>query len=218
MLSIIMESVCAFFAAVVVSVFLAVRFTRRQREKYPILKKLDGKQLRLVSLFIVLLLVSGGIHAWRERQSEKTEEFTEHKLNEIAESVKRLGLDPKNLLERYPLGYVIFEVDYSNRVFPYKNQLLDKYELNWDVVGFTKKTPETFELRLPDIKLKDGSASLTNLVFSGPKRVGEMEGGGLIDSLAIWGRIIDIRKDGIVFLIGFEEIPMSSGKPNIPKK
>ncbi|HEX3035619.1 MAG TPA: hypothetical protein VHT73_10900 [Thermodesulfobacteriota bacterium] len=130
----------------------------------------------------------------------------EHQISTI---LRLLGLDPEKLLERYPLGYVIFDINYKNEVFPYEKQLLDKYELNWDVVELTRPTKETFKLRLPDFQKKNGSGT-TDIYITGPLK-GTLEeekpfdNGIAIGKVMMLSRILEVRNDGIIFIIGFTE-------------
>lgn len=131
---------------------------------------------------------------------------------EMKELIKGLGesVNTQKLLATYPLGYVIFDVTYANEVFPYQRQGLKKYEFNWSVVRITKNTPDWIELRLPDMRLKDGTAAVTNVVTGGRKAVGYLGGasvgngsGGIIE----WGEILAIRETSVVFLVGFSPAP-----------
>jgi hypothetical protein len=133
----------------------------------------------------------------------------EAKLDEIRDLLKSKDVnDPKTLLKKYLLGYVIFELDYKNEVLPYQSHsILEKYELDWSMVRFTKITADQIEIRLPDFKLKDGTAGLTNVITGGRKKVGNL-GGATINELMIWAEILAIRENGVVFLIGFEKNSM----------
>lgn len=173
----------------------------------------------LLIIFILGLIWTGFIAVEELKHKEKIErqrQTTEHKMDEIAESVKQLGLTPKILLEKFPLGYAIFEIDYRNDVFLYDNKLVDKYELNWDVAGLKKITPERYEFRLPDIKSKDGNRGMRNIIISGPIVIGGLEGGVHIGTLAIGCRVLDIKRNGIVFLVYFVERPPFPGTPKTP--
>jgi hypothetical protein len=132
----------------------------------------------------------------------------EEKMDDIKRLMESLGdrYSREKLLTKYPLGYVIFEIDHTNAVFPYDRQLIDKYNLDWSHVGITKSTENLIELRLPDIKTKDGKPILTNNLTGGPKRIGNM-GGGAVEEMMFWGEILDIKKTGIVFLVGFQKTP-----------
>ena len=130
-------------------------------------------------------------------------------LNEIQKLLQAQAgnLTPEKLLAKYPLGYVIFDLDYEDRVIPYDSKaILANYDLDWSVVRFTKNTPTQVEIRLPDAKLKNGTLALTNAVTGGAKRVGNLGGFG-IGGLTVWGEILAIRDNGIVFLVGFDRAP-----------
>ena len=179
------------------------------------------KKLRSSLLILFIGACAWGIYINRQdaKDKEKIEQqhqTTQHKMDEIAESVKQLGLTPKILLEKFPLGYAIFEINYRNDVFLYDNKLLDKYELDWGVAGLKKTTPDRYEFRLPDIKSKDGKPILTNIIVSGPIEIGGWEGGAQIGTLGIACRVLDIKKNGIVFLVYFVEMPANLKQPNTP--
>ncbi len=62
---IIVESVFGFLAFVALVLFGA-SFTKGQREKFPILRKLDGKQLHLFLFLFVFGLIAYGTNAWKD--------------------------------------------------------------------------------------------------------------------------------------------------------
>lgn len=130
------------------------------------------------------------------------------KLQEIADAIKAQGetISREKLLAKFPLGYVIFELDYKDEVFPYSSQvILDKYELDWSVVRFTKNTATRVRIRLPDFKRKGGGGAVENVYIEGPKQVGNI-GGPVIGGLAMLGEILAVRDKGIVFLVGFVQL------------
>lgn len=61
----------------------------------------------------------------KDSEGEKRQDHTEAKVVEIARLVK--GLEEQRtreeLLKKYPLGYVVFDLEYTNTVLPYVNQL-----------------------------------------------------------------------------------------------
>jgi hypothetical protein len=135
------------------------------------------------------------------------------RLDEITKLLKAQGnqVSPKNLLAKYPLGYTIFDVDYTNSVYPYQSRALDTWDFDWSVVTLrdTAAFPGTVMLRIPDIRGKEGRGPIMrNINIGAPKRVGPFDGipftDGVIDMKA---EILAIRGDGIVFLIGFTRHP-----------
>jgi hypothetical protein len=131
------------------------------------------------------------------------------RLQEIKDAIEAQGesVSRKKLLAKYPLGYVIFDLDYKNEVFAYQSKsILEQYEFDWSVVKYTKYTADQVEIRLPDAKRKDGTALISNAVTGGIKKVGPIGGYGIGD-VTVWGEILAIRENGIVFLIGFVAEP-----------
>ena len=136
------------------------------------------------------------------------------KLNSKLDEIKKLiesqnkEATEKALLRKYPLGYVIFDVDHSNQVIPYAaHKILDKYELDWSGVGVSIPSPGRVVVKLPGLQAKDGSVGLSGGSTGGPLRVGNLGGFGA-DDLVVWAEILAIGKDGIVFLVGFDKEPV----------
>jgi len=151
-----------------------------------------------------------GIRDIKQQQASRFDEQA-HRLSEIMKAVAGADLSPKKLLAKYPLGYVIFDLDYRNDVFPYQSKtLLAQYKLDWTNVGIVKPEcpfpgavsckPDMIALRMPDFSL-DGYVFKTFSV-GGPKQVGPLPENVIYD-LEMDPEILAIRKDGIVFLIGF---------------
>jgi len=134
------------------------------------------------------------------------------------EAVEGADLSPKKLLAKYPLGYVVFDLDYRNDVFPYQSKtLLAKYRLDWTNVGIVEPfcifhvcQPDHIGLRLPDFEVGNNIV-FQGAVVGGPKRVGPLAG-SVLNDLEMDPEILAIRKDGIVFMIGFRRFPGAQAK------
>lgn len=129
---------------------------------------------------------------------------TKEKLREIAETLKGLGEQhsKEKLLKQYPLGYVIFEIDHKNLVFPYDQQLLDEYDIDWSVVKLNPAPAGRFDLRLPDFRRKAGG-EIVHLQLAGKKEASKYAAGATLGGLAMLCQILDVREDGMIFLVGF---------------
>jgi hypothetical protein len=129
------------------------------------------------------------------------------RLDEITRLLKAQGdrIVPKTLLAKYPLGYVIFYVDYSDSVFPYTTQALDRWEFNWSVVKLMQNIPGKFRIVLPDMKSKGSSTWLmTGNILRIPATVGPFPRDIFSDHVIVMkGEILAIGEKGTVFLIGF---------------
>jgi hypothetical protein len=177
---------------------------------------------------VLLLAIACGLiayAAWPMKGEERTalvSGTTEQKIDEIARLLKDQGenVSREKLLKRYPLGYVIFDIGYTNSVFPYDKQLLDEYEIDWSRVGFSKITADQFEIRLPNVRRKDQKEGfiVQDAVIGGRPRVGSEYGGFSTGGLEVWGEIVAIRETGIVFVVGFkkERLHLPTPKPSPP--
>jgi hypothetical protein len=134
---------------------------------------------------------------------------TNARLDEITRLLKAQGdrFSKKSLLDKYPMGYVIFDVDSTDSVFPYKKELVDKWEFNWDVVQISE-VKNDIAIRMPDITRKGASHPLVSgISIGGEKKVGPFARGVGIFSdgdIVLRAEILAIRNDGIVFLLGFQ--------------
>ena len=131
------------------------------------------------------------------------------RLDEITRLLKAQGenVSKKTLLAKYPLGYVIFDVDSTDSVFPYKKELVERWDFDWSVVRLTESTHSDIAIRMPDIRRKGASHPLiSGIGIGGEKKVGPFAGGVNIftdGTINMKAEILAIRHDGIVFLIGF---------------
>jgi hypothetical protein len=117
------------------------------------------------------------------------------------------GAKPDKLLARYPLGYVIFEADYENMVFPYKSQkILDRWDFDWSNVKLTDTGGNKATITMPTIRDKGGAVTFVGDMVTGEKKLGPFPPNvglftdGVIDMKA---EILAMEDRGIVFLVGF---------------
>ncbi len=135
------------------------------------------------------------------------------KLDEILKllkSEKGEHTKPENFLKKYPLGYVLFDIDQKNSVFPYATEsLLRNWEFDWSNVKLTEDSERNILwLTLPDMLQKSGQNRFKNIRIGGQKKIGQFDGIFLTDgTMAMKGEILSIRQSGIVFLIGFDHAP-----------
>jgi hypothetical protein len=166
------------------------------------------KSWQYISAGIVCAILA--VTVWHLTGLGNEKQETTARLDEITGILKAQGDAAKRekLLIKYPLGYKIFELDYQNEIKPYRGQpLLDKYELDWSVVRFTKNTADQVEIRLPGMRLKDGTGSITEGVVGGRKKVGNLSC-MFLHELVVCGEILTIRDNGIVFLVGLMQKPL----------
>jgi len=136
---------------------------------------------------------------------------------EIADELLRLRriigsrIAQDELRSKYPVGYTIFKIRGEREHQEYETQLMDQYKFDWNVAAVTLNTPERIELRLPDILRKDGKRGFTNITTGGPRRLGNL-GGVSVGGLLMIPEILEIRDDGVVFLVGFLRKPQLPGK------
>jgi hypothetical protein len=131
------------------------------------------------------------------------------KLDEITKLLKSQGGKDK-LLEKYPLGYVIFDLDYvTSAVTPLETRKgLEAYQYDFRPVKVLENTNDRISIQLPDL-IKDKKVILQGRT-GGIKRVGNL-GGYMAEAdgvgVMVWGEILAIKESEITFLVGFERAP-----------
>ena len=133
---------------------------------------------------------------------------TKEKLREIHEAIKALGAQASNesLLKQFPLGYVIFDIDFKNQVTPYDQHLVSQYDIDWSVVEL-KTNAQKYALRLPDFRPKSGDGGLTDIWISAAKEPSIYASGACVNDLMVLGRILAVTEKGVVFVVGFARMP-----------
>jgi hypothetical protein len=149
-------------------------------------------------------------------------------LYQIVESVRRVEArieaiqksmgETTYLRTKYPLGYIVFDIDHSNSILPFKHELTDDYDIDWKGVGVTDSTPEFIAVRLPTVRDKLQPDSL-GFQFGalGPKQIGTLGAftyipqGNWHRAIVVKCEILAIRKSGTVFVVGLEPLRLPPG-------
>ena len=140
----------------------------------------------------------------------------ESKIDEIRDLLRQKGHpdDPQRMLEKYPLGYAIYELTYTGHFAPLETRsVVNKYgKIDGSQAKVIQNTKDRVALRLPDLNRKDGTVAITDVKVGGWKKIGPL-GCGLIEdeteTLGVCGEIIAIREEGIVFLVNLMQLPPS---------
>lgn len=126
------------------------------------------------------------------------------------------------LLEKYPLGYVVFTDDYlTGAVTPLEARRgFETYGFDFRPVRITQNTTDRIAIRLPDM-LKDKKVMATGVETGGWKRVGYLGGGAIGDDKGMiveLAEILAIKESEITFLVGFQrQGPLPTSHP-VPSK
>lgn len=131
-------------------------------------------------------------------------------IKELLQAQQGQNVTPKELLKKYAFGYVIFDVDYQNSVFPYQNKALDNWEFDWKVVKIVKLGDHGLQVRLPDMRNKIGGQYLRDYETTIPQKLGRFPQITMRDAesnMDLVGEVLAITDKGVVFLLGFKPTP-----------
>lgn len=134
------------------------------------------------------------------------------KIDVLTDLIKAQGGEDA-LLKRYPLGYVVFNLDYvTNAVTPFEARAgLGNFQYDFRPVRVLQNTDQRIAIQLPDL-LKDGKLMLSGCNTGGIKRVGNLGGYGARSSdgfgVMVLGEILGINGSEITFLVGFQRPPV----------
>ena len=112
------------------------------------------------------------------------------------------------LLDKYPLGYVIFDADYvTSAVTPLETRRgLEAYQFDFRPVRIAQNTKDRITIRLPDL-IKDKKLVATGVETGGWKRVGNLGGAAIGDDKGTvfeLAEILAIKDSEITFVVGFQ--------------
>lgn len=133
------------------------------------------------------------------------------RLDEITKLLKEQQGDrvtTEKLLAKYPLGFVIFDVNYTNSVFPYDSQkVLDKWDIDWKPVNLVDMGSQVL-VTIPNFHAKNGP-TISGIGLEIPKKVGPFPGRSIFNdgTIMMKGEVLAIEKSGVVFLFGFVKSP-----------
>jgi hypothetical protein len=116
--------------------------------------------------------------------------------------------DAENLAHKYPLGYVVFDINEQRSVFPYATkQIMEHWNFDWSKVELSEdKARNYISVILPTISVGNHAFFQGNAV-GGPKRLGRFGTSFGTQDFVMRTEVLAIKPDGIVFLIGFDPPP-----------
>lgn len=163
----------------------------------------QAKFSRVILMVFILGVVYSLLAVWVSSAPTKIDPVAE--IKQILERQDQFR--PEVLLERYPLGYVIYELGYNNHIVPYAQRKLDDYEFDWKVARILRTTDNQVEIILPNIRNRANTGARINLDNSTAtlrKQAGAISNLIELPDIGISVEVVAVRETGIVFLIGFK--------------
>lgn len=168
----------------------------------------DPRHREIKRIITVLAITIFAALAYWTYSAHSKKQAQDRQLNELTDLVRGEDrLRPERILERYPLGYVIYELNYSNQVFPYANRLLKGYVIDWPSTQILHVSEKTVTIQIPNITNPETRLTFNRMRVTLPREVGASMGAIGIDGINESVEIVAIRETGFVFLIGFTETP-----------
>jgi hypothetical protein len=174
-------------------------------------------------IVVVSLLIFAGFAYWTyssyskkllhdQQSAAQEQQFADQqkKIEAITDLLKDQDkFRPERILERYPLGYVIYELNYSNQVFPYAKRLLEGYNIDWKSAQILDVSEKDVTIQLPHISNPEKDISFHANTITLGKQIGAGAAAGVlrIQEVDQFVELVAIRETGYVFLIGFKDAP-----------
>jgi len=151
------------------------------------------------ALAIIGLVLTIAIFLYQS-QTGATKDNQEYIMSLLEEMRRHEVANYETLIQRYPLGYVIFAVDHYENFIPYKSPLREELLIGPNV----KITIEEKFIWIRGLILSSGSREfyMANNEFGVHHRVGSR---GLVFGTSeydIWTELIAENRDGVIVLIG----------------
>jgi hypothetical protein len=112
-------------------------------------------------------------------------------------------LTPDKLLKKYPLGYIIFNFDYSQRVFPYKSELVEDWTLDWSKARLIDLGNQ-IKLLWPDMLGPHGARFSDNSTTTAKEVTTQPIGIMTFSDISMKMEVLAVPKDSVVVLLGFQ--------------
>ncbi|HLY42488.1 MAG TPA: hypothetical protein VKR52_14835 [Terracidiphilus sp.] len=149
---------------------------------------------------------------------KKNQKENEEKFEELLKRFDRVSTyfqdtdQSKRLSAEYPLGYVIFDIDHTDAVFPYPVHGLEGFTFEWGTAAMMENTPDLVTIRLPDLYLESmriaflrNSVSWVTPPFENKAiRAYAVNSGG--HTVVVNCEILSKTDKGVVFVIGIAEV------------
>jgi len=134
------------------------------------------------------------------------------------ESIQKSLGETSYLRAKYPLGYIVFDIDHSNSVLPYKHELTDDYDVDWNGVRLIDSGSGFIVVKMPTLrdKLQPDSIGF-DLRASGRREIGTLGAftyipqGNWERAIVVKTEILAVRKSGTVFVVGLEPLRLPPG-------
>jgi hypothetical protein len=135
------------------------------------------------------------------------------KLDEITRLLKAQGgrTAPEKLLAKYPLGYIIFDIEHENAVFPYRTHAFDNWGFDFTNVKVINSMADRVTIQMPDIYPKAGRSGprIISPMITTPKKVGPFSVRYIFSDrdIALTGEVLAVKDGSMVFILGFVPAP-----------
>jgi hypothetical protein len=167
-----------------------------------------------IILPVVVIAIACGPIIWRLAPKSESP-IGDNNTKTILDFLRSQNVQAK-LLQEYPLGYAIFDVDaVSGAVTPEEaHQGLEAFEFDFRPVKIVENTDNHITIQLPNL-LKDGKLFLSDAQISGDKRTMLQYGSGyMFNGVLATGQVMQYNGSRTTWLFGLRRVATPPKRPS----
>jgi hypothetical protein len=128
------------------------------------------------------------------------------KIGDLQEFMKKLDItNHDNLIQKYPLGYILFAIDHTKSIIPYNSDIKKRYRVDWDTASITSLSQERIEINLPNISDKVDGGVLEEGYAIIPRIVGYIAHHLNWEEISILSEVLFDNNKEVIILLGFKK-------------
>ena len=108
--------------------------------------------------------------------------------------------------DRYPLGYFLFASDRQNNFIPFNKNRKPDFSFDWENCRVESVNDSIIKVVLKNFHYYPNEIQINNVGVILKREKGVVADGIFFDHIGLFVEIIDDRRDGIIYIIGFKKV------------